>query len=286
MEGAGEGNPMIPLQTKCRRDQFSKIRAKAKEQTRFKTKDTWHEEWETIPHLNTLLAKHCSTSRSAVRKTCSMPQELSNWICTRNTCQLRKGYCAQRHLKLLNLTPISTVITLSQLSKNRSIIHSMSDLRSYTILELHRNTILPIPPLNMKVDEYHAIDYVSQYYFGRVLQIHGQFIKFKFLHCVQHGANAANLFDWPWRDDIANVYLSCVFYEPVQIEGNTHLQFRNMSRLRKHSNISRSIDEKQCFLVIFYMAEKTIPVILNVEATVVSSSQPFFTEQLNCLLNE
>ncbi|KAL9958512.1 hypothetical protein ACROYT_G035538 [Oculina patagonica] len=100
-------------------------------------------------------------------------------------------------------------------------IHSMSDLRSYMILELHQNSILPIPPVNMKVDEYYAIDYVSQYYFGRVLQIHGQFIKFKFLHCVRQGANAANLFDWPRRDDIANVHISCVFYGPVQLEGNS-----------------------------------------------------------------
>ena len=90
-------------------------------------------------------------------------------------------------------------------------IHSISDLRSYMILELHRKALLPIPPLRMKVDEYFAVDYITHYYFGRVLHIQGEFIRFKFLHPVRHGENATNSFDWPRRDDVADVHLSCVF---------------------------------------------------------------------------
>ena len=61
---------------------------------------------------------------------------------------------------------------------------SISDVRCYMILELHRNSLLPIPPIGLKVDDYYAVDYVSCYYFGRVIQIQGQFALFKFLHRV------------------------------------------------------------------------------------------------------
>lgn len=74
------------------------------------------------------------------------------------------------------------------------------------ILELHRNAMLPILPLSMRVDEYHAVDYVSHYYIGRVLHIQGEFIRFKYLHPVRHGERAAKSFDWPRRDGAADVY--------------------------------------------------------------------------------
>ena len=112
-------------------------------------------------------------------------------------------------------------------------IRSISDLRSYMILELHRNALLPIPPLSMKVDEYYAVDYVSHYYFGRVLHIQGEFIRFKFLHPVRHGENAANSFDWPRRDDVADVHLSCVFYGPVQLQGNSPFTILEHEQVKK-----------------------------------------------------
>ena len=37
-------------------------------------------------------------------------------------------------------------------------IRSISDVRSYMNLELHRNVMLPIPPHIMKVEEYYAVD--------------------------------------------------------------------------------------------------------------------------------
>jgi len=52
---------------------------------------------------------------------------------------------------------------------------SISNVRSYMILELHRNSLLPIPPCGLKVDDYYAVDYVSCYYFGRVIGVQGQF---------------------------------------------------------------------------------------------------------------
>ena len=101
------------------------------------------------------------------------------------------------------------------------------------ILELHRNTVLPIPPNSMKVDEYYAVDYVTRYYFGRVLHIQGEFIRFKLLHSVQHGVNAPNRFDWPRRDDIASVHLSCVYYGPVLLTGSSPFTILEHDQVKK-----------------------------------------------------
>ena len=81
---------------------------------------------------------------------------------------------------------------------------SISDVRCYMIIELHRNSLLPIPPNGLKADDYYAVDYVSCYYFGRVIQIQGQFAQFKFLDRVRLGADAGEIFNWPTRDDVAD----------------------------------------------------------------------------------
>lgn len=48
------------------------------------------------------------------------------------------------------------------------------------ILELHEKRLSPIPPEPISIDEYYAIDYVSKYYFGRVIETNTDgFIKFK-----------------------------------------------------------------------------------------------------------
>ena len=39
------------------------------------------------------------------------------------------------------------------------------------------------------------------------------FVRFKFLHWV-----GAKSFDWPSRDDIDEVHISCVFYGPITLE--------------------------------------------------------------------
>lgn len=98
---------------------------------------------------------------------------------------------------------------------------SISDVRSYMILVPNRNSLLPIPPNGLKVDDYYAVDYVSCYYFGRVMQIQGQFAQFKFLHRVRLSADAGEIFNWPIRDDVADVHVSCVFYSPLHLIGNS-----------------------------------------------------------------
>lgn len=101
------------------------------------------------------------------------------------------------------------------------------------ILELHRNSLLPIPPNGLKVDDYYAVDYVSCYYFGRVIQIQGQFAQFKFLHRVRLGADAGEIFNWPTRDEVADVQVSCVFYGPVHLIGNSPFKIMEHEQVRK-----------------------------------------------------
>lgn len=110
---------------------------------------------------------------------------------------------------------------------------SISDVRGYMILELHRNSLLPIPPCGLKVDDYYAVDYVSCYYFGRVIKVQGQFTKFKFLHRVRLGANAGEIFNWPTRDDVADVHVSCVFYGPVHLIGNSPFKIMEHEQVKK-----------------------------------------------------
>ena len=110
---------------------------------------------------------------------------------------------------------------------------SISDVRSYMILELHRNSLLPIPPNGLKVDDYYAVDYISCYYFGRVIQIQGQFAQFKFLHRVRLGADAGEIFNWPTRDDVADVHVSCVFYGPVHLIGNSPFKIMEHEQVKK-----------------------------------------------------
>ena len=46
-------------------------------------------------------------------------------------------------------------------NKNKIIVpnsQSISNVRSYMNLELHRNSLVPIPPNGLKVDDYYAVD--------------------------------------------------------------------------------------------------------------------------------
>ena len=71
--------------------------------------------------------------------------------------------------------------------------------------------MLPILPYGLNMEEYYTVDYVNCHYFDRVLNILGDFVKFKFLHSIQHGTNAGHTFDWLTRDDVVDVHLSYVF---------------------------------------------------------------------------
>lgn len=68
----------------------------------------------------------------------------------------------------------------------------------------------------IKFDKYYVVDDINNYYFGRVLEVKlNGFIKFKFWYSV-----GCNKCDWFRRDDIDEVYVFCIFYGLVYLEGN------------------------------------------------------------------
>ena len=83
------------------------------------------------------------------------------------------------------------------------------------ILELHENTLYSMPTKGILPEDYYAVDYVKNYYLGRVLEANEPFVKFKFLHKV-----GPSTFDWPERDDIDTIHISCIFFGPVNLQHN------------------------------------------------------------------
>ena len=106
-------------------------------------------------------------------------------------------------------------------------------VRSYMILELHRNAIQPMPPQMFEVGEYYAVDFVKSFYFGRVLHINDEIITFKYLHPVRLGKDLHNLFDWPRRNDIAEAHVSCVFYGPIHLQGNSPFTVMELDQVKR-----------------------------------------------------
>lgn len=93
---------------------------------------------------------------------------------------------------------------------------SIQDIRCHMLLELHINSLLPIPPKAMQIDEYYAVDYVTHFYFGRVLELKSDgYVTLKFLH-----SGMGSTLDWPRRDDIDTVHASCIFFGPVHPSGH------------------------------------------------------------------
>ena len=71
---------------------------------------------------------------------------------------------------------------------------NIPEIRKAMILELHDKALHSIPPREILPGDYYTVDYVKNYYFGRILEASELFVKFKFLHKVGTGT-----FDWPER---------------------------------------------------------------------------------------
>ena len=84
--------------------------------------------------------------------------------------------------------------------------------RQLMIQELHQKRLCPIPPPTIQPGEYYAVDYIKNYYFGRVTEKTGSFVQFKFLHRV-----GATTYHWPRREDVERVHLSNIFSGPVTV---------------------------------------------------------------------
>ena len=80
------------------------------------------------------------------------------------------------------------------------------------IQELHQKRLPPIPPPTIQPGEYYAVDYMTNYYFGRVIDKNDSFVQFKFLHTV-----SATTYHWPRQDDMDRVHLSNIFASPITV---------------------------------------------------------------------
>ena len=107
---------------------------------------------------------------------------------------------------------------------------SIPEFRKATILELHDTVLHSIPPMGFLPGEYYAVDYVQNYYFGRVFDASGPFVKFKFLHKV-----GANTFDWRERDDIDAPLISCISLVLPISNTIDHSKLRNKQLWRRYS---------------------------------------------------
>ena len=92
---------------------------------------------------------------------------------------------------------------------------SISDFRKLMLLELHQRKLLWPNPTR----RHPTWAVLCCWICGNLLHwtcAHSQadsFIRFKFLHRV-----GAKSFDWPSRDDVGDVHISCVFYGPVTLD--------------------------------------------------------------------
>ena len=71
---------------------------------------------------------------------------------------------------------------------------------------------MPNSTTNYQPGEYYAVDYIKNYYFGRVIDKNDSFVQFKFLHRV-----GATTYHWPRRDDMDRVHLSNIFAGPITV---------------------------------------------------------------------
>lgn len=118
----------------------------------------------------------------------------------------------------------------------------MSDFRKLMLLELHERKLHPIPP-----EQYCAVEYVENYY--NWLSQANSFVKFKFLHGV--GAKA---FDWPSRDDLDDVHISCLFYGPVTMESAGPFAVpkqQNIEKMFKEIKKQRQFHQDATLLISF-----------------------------------
>ena len=96
------------------------------------------------------------------------------------------------------------VVNADIMNVRRSIIH-----------DLHFQILSPMPSTGVQVGMYYAVDYVTTFYFGRVISVADNFVEVKFLH-----SKGSTTYDWPRTDDVDRVHCSCIFYGPVLLKGN------------------------------------------------------------------
>ena len=93
----------------------------------------------------------------------------------------------------------------SPLVRNADII----DVRRSIFHDLHFQSLSPMPSTGVQVGMYYAVDYVTTFYFGRVMSVKENFAEDKYLHSI-----SATTYD------VNRVHCSCIFYGPVLLTDN------------------------------------------------------------------
>jgi hypothetical protein len=109
-----------------------------------------------------------------------------------------------------------------------------SEFRKSIIFSEHRGCLQAIPMPAVRMEEYYAVDYIDKYYLGRAISMTNQLVKFKFLHSV-----GAKKFNWPKRDDLDEVHLSCIFFGPVTLENVGPFSVPQQQEIEKLFNATR-----------------------------------------------
>lgn len=104
---------------------------------------------------------------------------------------------------------------------------NIMDVRRSIIHDLHFQILSPMPSTGVQVGMYYAIDYVTTFYFGRVVSVEGCFVDLKFLH------SKSSTNDWPRTDDVDRVHYSCIFCGPVLLDGNCPFTISSQREVEK-----------------------------------------------------
>lgn len=78
---------------------------------------------------------------------------------------------------------------------------------------LHIRILQKITEPDITVDQFYAVDYLTNYYINRAQSVENQMVTFRYLHRV-----GAFKFDFPRRADIDTKPVSSVFFGPLTIE--------------------------------------------------------------------
>ncbi|XP_074621358.1 uncharacterized protein LOC141879906 [Acropora palmata] len=111
--------------------------------------------------------------------------------------------------------------------------NSVPAFRCHMIVELHEQELINFTVPSIQANQYYAVEYHKTWYFGRALGSpdDNSCVSFKFLHSTL--SNGERVFNWPRRDDIDTVHISCVFFGPAVIVGIGPFNFPQLNEVQQ-----------------------------------------------------
>ena len=111
--------------------------------------------------------------------------------------------------------------------------NSVPAFRCHMIVELHEQGLINFTVPSIQANQYYAVEYHKTWYFGRALGSpdDNSCVSFKFLHSTL--SNGERVFNWPRRDDIDTVHISCIFFGPAVIVGIGPFNFPQLNEVQQ-----------------------------------------------------